>query len=76
MSELYQKGVDKEIISEIIDEVIDPDEELQRALELAEKKAVSYKNDDRNAKYRKLSAFLARKGYSFDIISKVLKEVL
>lgn len=76
MNELYQKGVDKEVISQIIDEIIDPNEELQRALELAEKKAVSYKNDDRNAKYRKLSAFLARKGYSFDIISKVLKEVL
>lgn len=75
--ELYKKGVDREIVDSVLEVVIDSDDEYDRALELAEKKAnTTYKNDEKNARYRKLSSFLARKGYSFDIIGKILKEVL
>ncbi len=76
-AELYQKGVKKEILEEALSELIDKDDEYVRALELAEKKVRStYKNDDRNAQYRKLGSFLQRKGYSFDTIKKVLNKVL
>lgn len=76
-SELYQKGVKKEILEEALDELIDKDDEYERALELAQKKVSStYKNDDKNTQYRKLGAFLQRKGYSFDTIKKVLNKVL
>lgn len=75
--ELYKKGLKRDTIEEIIDKMVDNEEEYIRALELATKKAnIKYKNDDKNVKYRKLSSFLARKGYSFDIISIVLKKVL
>jgi regulatory protein len=74
--ELYQKGVDKEIINQVIEEKVNDEEEYERALMLAEKKVKTLTKDDKNAKYRKLSGLLARKGYSFDIISKVIKEVL
>ncbi|PLS19574.1 recombinase RecX [Bacillus sp. M6-12] len=74
--ELYQKGIDKEIIEQVLEEKVDDNEEYERALQLAEKKVKTLSKDDKNAKYRKLSGLLARKGYSFDIISKVIKEVM
>lgn len=74
--ELFYKGVDKEIIEEVLGEKVNLEEEYERALELATKKARTLTKDDRTAKYRKLSGLLVRKGYSFDLISKVIKEVI
>jgi len=70
--ELYRKGISRDII----DEVLDEDNEYSRALELAKKKLPSYKNDDKAAKYRKLGGFLQRKGYSYECVSRILKELL
>ncbi len=71
--ELYKKGIDNNIIEKILEE---DDDEYNRALNLAKKKLPSYKNDDKNAIYRKLGGFLQRKGYSYDCIFKVLKELV
>ena len=68
------KGIDDDIIETVL--VEDKDDEYERALEIATKKHSSYKDDDRNKIYRKLGGFLQRKGYSFDIVSKILKELL
>lgn len=74
--ELYMRGVDPEITKREIEEIIDPDEEYETAMEMAIKKANStYKNDEPNALYRKLGGFLQRKGYSMDIVMKILKEI-
>ena len=70
--ELYRKGISPEIIEEVLAE----DEEYDRGLVLARKKLSSYKNDNRDAKYRKLGGFLQRKGYSYECISKILRELL
>lgn len=70
--DLYRKGISQEII----EEVLMKDDEYPRALELAKKKMSSYKNDDRDKIYRKLGGFLQRRGYSYDCISKVLKELI
>lgn len=72
--ELRIKGVDKDIINEVLH--VKYDDQFQMAKDLALKKISSYKNDDRNAQYRKLSGFLQRKGYSYGVISKVLKDIL
>ena len=72
--ELLKKGVSQEIIDDVL--ILDSEDQLEAALKLAEKKLPSYKKDDRNAVYRKLSGFLQRKGYSFEIVSKVMREVL
>lgn len=72
--ELRLKGVSEDIINRVLR--VDKDEQLQAAMELGEKRLKLYKNDSRDAKYRKLSGFLQRRGYSYDIISKVLKELL
>ena len=71
--ELISKGVSKDIIHEILD--IDKDYEYEVAMDLALKKYSSYKKDDKNSIYRKLSGFLQRKGYSYDVVSKVLKDI-
>ncbi len=71
--ELYKKGIDDSIIEEVLEE---DDEEYTRALVLAKKKLSSYKKDDKKAIYRKLGGFLQRKGYSYDCINRVLKELV
>lgn len=71
--ELYKKGVSGEIIDAILNE---DDTEYTRALELAKKKLSSYKNDNRDAKYRKLGGFLQRRGYSSDCVYKILNELI
>lgn len=72
--ELLNKGVSKEIIAKTL--TFDNDEEFDNAMELAIKKMKSYKNQDRDSIYRKLGGFLQRKGYRYDTVKKVLKEVL
>lgn len=72
--ELTLKGISKDIIDDLL--IIDYDEQYNTAMELAQKKLPSYKKDDSNAIYRKLSGFLQRKGYSYDIISKVMRQIL
>lgn len=72
--ELYNKGVSQEIIEEVLEKYNDT--EYERALELGRKKIKSYKNDDIQAIYRKLGGYLQRRGYSYDCVSSVLKELL
>lgn len=71
--ELYMKGIPEDIINKVMDEY---DDEYSVALELAKKKIKSYKDDDRNAIYRKLGGFLQRKGFSYECISKILRELV
>ena len=74
--ELYRKGIDKDIIQKTISEISSEDE-LQSAFELAEKKLqTTYRNDDDRAKYQKLGGFLQRKGFDYEVISKVLSQLL
>lgn len=73
--ELSQKGIEDSIAQEVL-ENIDEEVEYNTALNLAQKRMRTYKNDDRNAIYRKLGAFLQRKGFSYDIIKRILKEIL
>lgn len=72
--DLLNKGVSKEIIAKTLR--FNYDEEYENAIALANKKMNSYKNQDRNTIYRKLGSFLQRKGYRYETVSKVLKDVL
>lgn len=72
--ELRAKGISDNIIEDTL--VIDSDVEYEIALSLAEKRIKSYSKDDKYKKYSKLSGYLQRRGYDFQIISKVLKEVI
>lgn len=72
--ELLKKGVSKEIIERELN--IDEEIEYKFALETAQKRLKSYEGQERSTIYRKLGGFLQRKGYSYDIVSKVLREIL
>ncbi len=72
--ELIKKGVSKELIENYL--LDNPDEEYELALNIASKKLKSYKEEDKKSTWNKLGAYLQRKGYSYEIISKVLRKLL
>jgi len=71
-SELIQKGVDKEIIKEILDGL----DEEKMALEVAKKKTISYKRLNKEELRIKLGQFLARRGFNWSTIKKVVDTLL
>lgn len=71
--ELRQKGVNEKIIKQVINEKV---KELPLAQKLAQKKFKAYKNLPREERYQKMSAFLARRGFSWEIIKKVVAKFL
>lgn len=72
--ELRQKGVDRNVIDAVIEES-DIDEH-GAALELARKRAPRLANLEPDVQKRRLSQYLARRGYGWDVIRPVLDEVL
>ena len=72
--ELGVKGISDEIISDVLIE--DKESEYERAFEIAKKKYSTYKNIDKIKAYRRLSGFLQRKGYSFDIVNSILNKLI
>ncbi|QSX05036.1 RecX family transcriptional regulator [Sedimentibacter sp. zth1] len=72
---LYQKGVDKGIISQKIS-MIDKEQEYERALAIAEKKIKTYKEMEMIKIKSKLFRFLVSKGYDFDVANKVISQLI
>ncbi|MEG0050580.1 MAG: recombination regulator RecX [Terrisporobacter sp.] len=72
---LYNKGIDRATIDEAMED-IDQDIEFENALYLAEKRYERVKNEDPKKAYAKISNHLAYKGFSYDIIKRVLKKIL
>lgn len=70
--ELRQKGITDEIISQTLDSIIS-DEEL--AFKAAQNQVRKYKDLEWPNFRRKLSGFLARRGFSYNIISLVVDQV-
>jgi regulatory protein len=72
--ELWQKGVDREIAREAIEEA-DLDEE-GAAEELAKKRIATYGQEDPAVIRRRVGAYLARRGYGFDIVRAALDRAM
>ena len=70
--ELKQKGLEKSLIEEVLNEKID---ELALAQPLAEKKWLSLKKLPPMVGQQKLVGFLSRRGFSWEVIKKVLDRV-
>jgi regulatory protein len=68
--ELRIKGVDKETIKEVLANMKIDEEKIAR--ELLEKKAYKWKNLPKREAWQKMSAFLARKGFGWEVIKRVL----
>ncbi|CAD5996786.1 regulatory protein RecX [Agreia sp. COWG] len=73
--ELAAKHVSQEIVSDLLSS-LDDDDELARALELAEKKAPSLLRLDRATAERRLSSFLQRKGYPSQVVRDAVSKTL
>jgi len=73
--ELGQKGVEKEVIDAAFLSEFQENDELEMALALGKKKLALYKNLPKREKNDKISAALARRGFSWDVIKKVLLEL-
>lgn len=71
--ELLQKGVDKEIINDLLEKTGD---DYQTALLTFEKNKHKFKNYSGREFFQKASAFLQRKGFSFETIKKVVKDTI
>ena len=71
--ELRNRGVDREIIEEALAAVFGAEPELGTAMSAAEKKLNTMRSTDRETRRRRLAGFLERKGYSFEIIRRVVK---
>lgn len=70
--ELKQKGIDRTISKKVINGKVD---ELSLAKKAAQKKLKTYKNLPREDFYQKMSAFLARRGFSWPVIKQVVDEL-
>lgn len=72
--ELLLKGVEDNVIDNVLE--IYCSDEYERALELGKKKIKSYKDEDRNKIYRKLGGYLQRRGYPYNCVINVLRELV
>lgn len=72
--ELKQKGIKEEIIKETLKKYSVADE-FKIALEMAEKKKRSFKNLKPLERKQKLAQFLASRGFGWETISRVLREI-
>lgn len=69
-SELFKKGINKEIIEEVfVKSQIDP---LELALASGRRKINSYKNFDNKTFREKMTRYLASKGFDWDIVKRVV----
>lgn len=72
--ELINKGIAKETIEKMLGtEVRNKDNELENALNLVEKKKWS-QNMTKDEQYTKIGGYLARRGFDYEIIKRVIKE--
>ena len=72
--ELRKKEVADDLIAIALDE-ISTEEEFDAALQLGQRKARSLQNYAEEVRERRITSALARKGYNYSIISRVLKEI-
>lgn len=73
--ELRLKGVDDATIEEAMAQVEQP-AEYQRALTVGQKRIRQYASDPREKVYQKMTGYLSRKGFGYDVVKKVVNEIL
>ena len=73
--ELRQKGVPTEVIEEAVS-AIGTDTEYQLAMDTAKRRWERDKDLDLNSKRRRLASYLRRRGFDWDVITKVMNELV
>ncbi len=72
--ELRIRGVDQNSIDEALDE-IDSEDEYQMGLSLAMKKFATISRLEADVQIRRIQSLLQRKGFGFDVIDRVIREL-
>jgi regulatory protein len=73
--ELKNKGIDRDIIKEVLGKLFIDGIEIETAKLVAGKKRAAMKSLDRKTRRRRLAGFLERKGFSFETILMVLRDI-
>ncbi len=73
-SELRQKGIDKEIIDQVLREAKIDEEKI--AADLLKKREYKWEKLDKFTKRKKMSEYLARKGFDWGVIKRVVDDGL
>jgi regulatory protein len=73
--ELRQKGIEDEIIGEVLQEHTEGKDDKTLARELLEKRRKRYEGMDKQERYQKAGGFLARKGFSYEVIKTAIDSV-
>jgi regulatory protein len=73
--ELKKKGIDREVVKQTLADVCGDHAEIETAKKAAERKLASTMSLDRETRRRRLAGFLERKGFSFEVIRSVLKDM-
>lgn len=74
-AELFQKGIDKEIIEEVTSDNSQELSEEQLAKQALEKKMKPWKNLETQAFKKKAFEFLMRKGFEYEVVREVIEKV-
>ncbi len=72
-AELWQKGIDRDLIKEVLEKTKIDEEKI--AFNLLKKKSYKWKNLTKFEARKKMSEFLARKGFNWEIIKKATKKL-
>ena len=70
--ELMQKGINKDIIEEVLQDLVGNEQEIELAKKVLAKAEKKYSGFDKNVKRDKTIRYLLSKGFSYDIVEKVL----
>jgi regulatory protein len=73
-SELWKKGVPKEIVDRVLDELLPKEDEFEQALAIARKRAPSLSGLERAVFFRRMRGFLARRGFPAGIVWEVVQK--
>jgi regulatory protein len=74
-NKLLKRGVEIELVSSLIDELYDEQIQYKNCQYFANKKFSSLKNNNAQSNRTKLGNFLIQKGFSWDMINRVISEL-
>lgn len=72
--ELKKKGLNAELIEQTVEKVYDERDQFSIALELAIQRKKRYRNIEEIKAKKRVSDFLLRRGFSWDVVSHVLEQ--
>ena len=75
-AELYQKGIDRELIDKVLEEGSTPESEEQLAKFALEKKMRVWKNLPRLELRKKAYEYLLRRGFEYEVVNSVVEKYL